>query len=107
MYSRQNLLNYSLSFLHVGELLFVPAGSPHYVENLDQTLAISSNYVDLSNLPLVRGELAVDGLINDRADNVMEQMNSDSFQSTMNGDIQDMAWKDFKQWPKAYSLYKV
>ncbi|CAN0220386.1 unnamed protein product, partial [Discosporangium mesarthrocarpum] len=37
--------------LEAGDLLFVPAGSPHQVENLTDTLAVSSNYVDATNLP--------------------------------------------------------
>ncbi|OQS05963.1 dynein heavy chain [Thraustotheca clavata] len=35
--------------LNAGDLLFVPAKTPHYVQNLTHTLAISSNYIDSSN----------------------------------------------------------
>jgi hypothetical protein len=38
--------------LHEGELLFVPAGSPHQVRNLRNTVAIAGNYVDESNAAL-------------------------------------------------------
>jgi hypothetical protein len=36
--------------LQPGELIFVPAGSPHSVVNLQGTVAISCNYVDESNI---------------------------------------------------------
>jgi len=36
--------------LKPGELLFVPGGLPHTVENLTPTMAISTNYVDASNM---------------------------------------------------------
>lgn len=35
-----------------GELMFIPAGSPHAVTNLEDIHAISMNYVDLSNIHL-------------------------------------------------------
>jgi hypothetical protein len=51
--------------LQPGELLFVPAGSPHYVTNLTDTVAVclgpaaadaqvSGNYIDASNIELVK-----------------------------------------------------
>ena len=33
-----------------GEVLFVPAGCPHGVRNVTDTVAISANYIDSSNL---------------------------------------------------------
>lgn len=53
--------------LRPGELLFVPSGSPHCVINLDDTVAISGNYVDSSNLEAARRELGVAGLLCPRA----------------------------------------
>jgi hypothetical protein len=38
-------------------MLFVPAGSPHQVENLEASVAISSNYVDRSNYQQALREL--------------------------------------------------
>ncbi|KAF0686499.1 Aste57867_21686 [Aphanomyces stellatus] len=35
--------------LEAGDILFVPAGAPHYVENLTDTTALSCNYIDASN----------------------------------------------------------
>lgn len=35
--------------LEPGELLFVPAGAPHQVLNLEDSVAISGNYIDSTN----------------------------------------------------------
>ena len=51
-----------------GELLFVPYGSPHRVENLESSLAISANFVSNSNLEAVLEELEVNGLLDPRAE---------------------------------------
>jgi uncharacterized RmlC-like cupin family protein len=40
--------------LEPGDVLFVPAGSPHIVENMDdETVAFSRNFVDETNLGCV------------------------------------------------------
>lgn len=36
--------------LHPGEVLFVPGGTPHAVENLTDSLAVAGNFVDEANL---------------------------------------------------------
>jgi hypothetical protein len=36
--------------LHAGELIFIPAGFPHQVLNEKATVAISSNFIDSTNL---------------------------------------------------------
>eukprot|EP00656_Telonema_subtile_P023036 TRINITY_DN24337_c0_g1_i1.p1 TRINITY_DN24337_c0_g1~~TRINITY_DN24337_c0_g1_i1.p1 ORF type:complete len:122 (-),score=15.31 TRINITY_DN24337_c0_g1_i1:23-388(-) len=46
-----------------GELLFIPANSPHQVKNLDRTLAVSMNYVDHTNLETSIRELAFSGAV--------------------------------------------
>lgn len=53
--------------LEAGELLFVPYGSPHRVENLENSLAISANFVNGSNFEAVGKELKVNGLLDPRA----------------------------------------
>ena len=88
----------------LGELLFVPAGSPHYVENLGQTIAISANYVDSSNLTLVKEELGVNALLCDRAATLLKEISSPEFPVKMNGNIGNLTWKEFKQWPKTYGI---
>ena len=45
--------------LEPGELLFVPGGLAHTVENLTPSLAISMNYVDASNVK--RSTAAIQG----------------------------------------------
>ena len=46
--------------LEAGDLLFVPAGCPHAVENLSDTLAVSCNYVDATNLARSRRAIATE-----------------------------------------------
>lgn len=58
--------------LGAGELLFVPFGCPHRVENLTKSLAISANFVDGSNLAAVKQELKVNGLLDPRAENLLK-----------------------------------
>ncbi|GFR87860.1 lysine-specific demethylase 8 [Elysia marginata] len=65
--------------LQPGELLFVPAGSPHYVENLTASLAISSNYVDATNYHKVCEELRISGLMDPRAKQLLDQFESLDF----------------------------
>ncbi|BFZ03456.1 hypothetical protein BsWGS_06495 [Bradybaena similaris] len=60
--------------LQPGELLFVPAGSPHYVENLSNSVAVSANYVDQSNLEQVIEELRINALMDPRAFDLLQQL---------------------------------
>ncbi|KAK7507871.1 hypothetical protein BaRGS_00000836 [Batillaria attramentaria] len=84
--------------LTAGEILFVPGGCPHYVENLDTTVAISANFVDLSNWRNVLQELDVNGLIDPRAADLAHQFRQPMFISRMNSDIGDLPWHVFKAW---------
>jgi hypothetical protein len=59
--------------LQEGELLFVPAGSPHQVHNLDHTIAIAGNYVDESNAELAI-ERAAEEMGASRDYSVMQQV---------------------------------
>ena len=43
--------------MHAGEVLFVPGGTPHAVENLTDSLAYAGNFVDDSNLSSVLEEM--------------------------------------------------
>jgi len=60
--------------LQPGELLYVPSGSPHFVENLSVSLAVSSNYVNDANYTQVCEELRVNGLIDHRAKDLHQQL---------------------------------
>eukprot|EP01041_Mallomonas_annulata_P005374 gene5374-10742_t len=90
--------------LNPGELLFVPAGSPHCVLNLDDTLAISGNDIDETNLEYAISQLSLSGLLcprsKDLADCLSKITKSDiSFvQETMNEEL--VTWDDFKHRPR-------
>ena len=43
--------------IHAGDLLYVPAGLPHYVTTLEDSIATSINYVDATNWGEVRDRL--------------------------------------------------
>ena len=43
--------------VHAGEVLFVPGGTPHAVENLTDSLAVAGNFVDESNLATAVAEM--------------------------------------------------
>ncbi|XP_013077104.2 uncharacterized protein LOC106063319 isoform X1 [Biomphalaria glabrata] len=65
--------------LNPGELLFVPSGSPHYVENLTSTLALSSNYVSWSNYTQVCKELKINSLNDPRSQDLLQQLENPAF----------------------------
>ncbi|XP_005105774.1 uncharacterized protein LOC101859122 isoform X2 [Aplysia californica] len=65
--------------LKPGELLYVPNGSAHFVENLTTSLAISSNHVDEANYTQVCEELHINGLVDPRAAELLQQLHSPKF----------------------------
>lgn len=65
--------------LQPGEILFVPAGTPHYVANVDHTLALSANYIDTSNFEAALGELRVLAGWCDRSQELLAQLDHPSF----------------------------
>ena len=71
--------------LKAGELLFVPAGCPHRVENLTKSLAISANFVDGSNLELAREELSINAIQNQRAAQLLSELKGARFSEEMEG----------------------
>ena len=62
------------SLFSAGEVLFVPSGCPHYVENITQSVAISANFVDPSNLLPVLTELSINALRDPRAAELHQQL---------------------------------
>jgi len=68
-----NVSCYSIE-LQPGELLFVPAGSPHKVENLDDTVAVSGNFVNSSNLSEFQHHLRVNALQDPRSRDLLTEL---------------------------------
>lgn len=94
--------------LEAGELLFVPHGCPHRVENLEDSLAVSANFVDLSNLQVVLEELEGNALLDPRAEDLLMQMMRDDFPVKMFSQQKDLPWDKFKMWPRVtYEEYDV
>ena len=83
--------------------MFVPARCPHPVQNLEQSLAISANYMDLSNLDFVKHELGMNGLQDQRDAKLLDQLQAPQLCLKMNSAVEDMDWSGFKQWPKDYT----
>ena len=86
--------------LQPGEVLFVPAGCPHRVENLEKSLAISANFVDLSNFEAVCKELKVNALVDERAEQLLKIFESKEFSCEVDEQQQILPWKEFKTWPR-------
>ena len=75
----------------------MPAGCPHRVDNLEQSLAISGNFVDLSNLTDVKRALEIDSLLDERAEDLLRQFNDENFSSEMDFLIDHTPWAHFKK----------
>uniref|UniRef100_A0A6B2L6F9 JmjC domain-containing protein n=1 Tax=Arcella intermedia TaxID=1963864 RepID=A0A6B2L6F9_9EUKA len=81
--------------LEPGEILFVPAVSPHAVFNLEDSIAMSMNYVDASNYNLVIEELS-------RLERTGDQISGFIAKalralSSKESQYQDLSWSDFKK----------
>lgn len=64
----------SVVVLEPGQVLFVPAGSPHRVENLDDTVAVSGNFVDKTNIDSAVEFLLRDSLVDPRAADLLQEL---------------------------------
>ena len=94
--------------LEPGELLFVPYGCPHRVENLEDTLAVSANFVDISNFEIVVEELKGNALLDPQAEDLLIQMTRDAFPAKMFSQQKDLPWDEFKMWPRVgYKEYDI
>ena len=60
--------------LQPGELLFVPSGCPHRVDNVEKSLAISANFVDRSNVDKVLEELNINAFLDYRSEDLLEAL---------------------------------
>ncbi|CAN0330004.1 unnamed protein product [Pylaiella littoralis] len=88
----------SCCVLEAGDLLFVPAGCPHRVENLTDTLALSCNYVDATN---------VDGSLKALQDQAFTDPGAGALASALRAcDRQlvrgqsEVPWMGLKKWPR-------
>ena len=60
--------------LEAGELIFVPNGCAHWVENIETSVAVSGNFVDESNIDAALEELGVAGLLDPRANELHNEL---------------------------------
>eukprot|EP00088_Acartia_fossae_P012019 TRINITY_DN16148_c0_g1_i2.p1 TRINITY_DN16148_c0_g1~~TRINITY_DN16148_c0_g1_i2.p1 ORF type:complete len:266 (-),score=30.96 TRINITY_DN16148_c0_g1_i2:69-827(-) len=60
--------------LCAGETLFVPAGCPHTVLNLEQTVAVSGNFVNQTNVQLFKKHMKVNALKDPRSFDLLQEM---------------------------------
>jgi len=51
--------------LEAGDIIFVPRGWPHQVENLATSVALSANFIDASNLEAACREAEILGLVSE------------------------------------------
>lgn len=95
-------LTAAVAVLEPGDLLFVPANTPHFVENLGPTLALSGNYVDGSNFECATRELRAWGLLQPSARALVEAFERADFDTHMDMWLPDeVAWAVFKAPPPA------
>ena len=88
-----------------GELLIVPAGTPHQVQNLEDTVAIAGNFVDAWNVERVLSSLRVAS----QAGHAPSEMLSHAFRRTKGAAAaaddddgpetleRDLPWSEFKR----------
>jgi len=64
-YPAMKLLRLYEAVLEAGDIIFVPRGWPHQVENLATSVAISANFIDESNLEAARRDAEILGLVSE------------------------------------------
>lgn len=91
-----------------GDLIFVPAGAPHQVENLEPTIAISQNYVDASNFKFAVSELGIasrnpEGSA-DRTSalEILKYFQSPNFDTSTDWDMKELTFEKFKEQHRSY-----
>ena len=70
-----SLPSYSLTLLP-GQLLFVPAGAPHRVENISDTIAVSANLVNQSNIGLATKYFKINALLDPRTEDLLHELSN-------------------------------
>lgn len=78
------------------------------MENLEDSLAVSANFVDISNFKVVVEELKGSTLLDPRAEDLLMQMTRDDFPVKMFSQQKDLPWDEFKMWPRvSYKEYDI
>ena len=72
------------------------------MENLEPSLAISSNFVDMSNLNLVQEELKINSLQDPRAAELLEVFNDQGFPLYMDELQESLPWMHLKHGQEMY-----
>jgi len=109
-YQQFPLLRYAKRYeaeLSAGDVIFVPAGAAHQVENLADSVAVSMNYVDGSNLSRAIEELFALALRGGKDEEVTlslaKYLSSPDFNATVNMQQEPLSFYDFK---RQYLLYQ-
>lgn len=78
------------------------------MENLEDSLAVSANFVDMSNFEVVVEELKGNALLDPRAEDLLIQMTRDDFPVKMFSQQKDLPWDEFKNWSRVcYKEYDI
>lgn len=86
--------------LEPGEYLFIPSGTAYCIETLDDSLTITADYVDLTNLHDVKEELNSIMVTDTKLQDLHRQLTSDTFPTNMCSEQNDFTWEEFKTWPR-------
>jgi len=71
-------------------------------------LAVSANFVDISNFEVVVEELRGNALLDPQAEDLVIQMTKDDFPVKMFSQQKDLPWDEFKMWPRVeYKEYDI
>lgn len=68
-----HLPSYSVH-LQPGQLLVVPAGSPHQVENLSDSIAVSGNFVNDTNIQEALRYFKINALLDPRSEDLLRDL---------------------------------
>ena len=69
----ENVPHYSVR-LKPGQLLFVPAGSPHRVENIKDSVAVSGNFVNQTNIDEAVKHFKINALLDPRTRDLLQEL---------------------------------
>lgn len=71
-------------------------------------MAVSANFVDISNFEVVVEELRGNALLDPQAEDLVIQMTKDDFPVKMFSQQKDLPWDEFKMWPRVeYKEYDI